>query len=76
MGHVFYEPELLKEEGPIVLLKINQGLSTREAFCMCVAFYLVFRKEGKRINAENRVRHAEKKPCWPPCFPGPMPMPP
>ena len=71
MGHVFfYEPELLKTEGPMVLLKINQGLSSQGGFLACVLLSIwFFRKEGKRINAENRALHAQKKPLLAPMFP-------
>jgi prolipoprotein diacylglyceryltransferase len=70
-GHVLmYERELLSTEGPITLLKINKGLSSFGGFFACVLLSIwYFRKEGKRINAENLIRHDKKVPLLAPMRP-------
>jgi prolipoprotein diacylglyceryltransferase len=60
VGHVLmYESELIEKEGLVTLLKFNKGLSSFGGFFACVMLSMwYFRKEGKRINEENRSRHA------------------
>ena len=48
--------------------------SSQGGFGLCLLSIWFFRKEGKRINAENRALHAQKKPLLAPMFPWAMRM--
>ncbi len=71
VGHVLmYERELLSSEGPLTLLKINQGLSSFGGFFACVILSIwYFRKEGRRINRSNQERHGKGLPLLAPMKP-------